>query len=50
MASYAEQYGEDFRGIESVAKVRDELRILDMNHPAVRQAVAEGPVPKRKGE
>lgn len=41
LADFAEQYASDFRRIESVAKVGDKLRVLDLTLPEVRQAVRE---------
>ncbi len=39
LADYAEQYGEEFLRIESVAKAGDLLRTLDLKHANVRDAV-----------
>ena len=39
LADYAELYGEDFLRIESIAKVGDSLRTLDLKQSAVRDAV-----------
>lgn len=41
MADFAEQFANDFRRIESVAKVGDKLRVLDLTLSEVRQAVRE---------
>lgn len=41
LAKYAELYGENFVRIESVVKVGDELRVLDLHHSGVRAAVME---------
>lgn len=39
LADYAEQYGDDFLRIESVAKAGDSLRVLDLKDAKVRDAV-----------
>jgi type III restriction enzyme len=39
LANYAEDYGDEFLRIESIAKVGDALRVLDLKDAAVREAV-----------
>lgn len=39
LASYAEQFGDSFRRIDSVAKIDDQLRVLPLKESAVRSAV-----------
>ena len=39
LADYAERYGPEFLRIESVAKVGEQLRVLDLQDPKVRLAV-----------
>ena len=41
LAKYAETHTTVFRRIETVAKVDDTLRVLDLTNPEVRKAVAE---------
>lgn len=41
LASYAETHSTVYRRIETVAKVGDNLRLLDLTDPAVRKEVAE---------
>jgi type III restriction enzyme len=41
LAHYAETYGSAFRRIESVAKLGNTLRTLDLTEPAIRQAILE---------
>ncbi|AMO56126.1 type III restriction enzyme, res subunit [Endozoicomonas montiporae] len=41
LARYAEEHSRVYRRIESIAKVRDTLRVLDLTDPAVRKAVNE---------
>jgi len=40
MAAYAERYGDRYQRFETVAKVHDELRVLDLTEATVRAAVA----------
>ncbi len=39
LADYAERYGEEFLRIESISKVGDSLRTLDLKQGSVRDAV-----------
>lgn len=41
LADYADQYGEEFLRIESVAKADDKLRVLDLKDEKVRAAVRD---------
>lgn len=41
LANYAYQYGSDYQRIESVAKVGDKLRVLDLTRGTVRKAIAD---------
>lgn len=41
LADFAEQYGSEFRRIESVAETKGKLRVLDLTKHSVRQAVRE---------
>lgn len=41
LADFAAEFGQEFHRVEAVAKVGQELRLLDMQKEAVRQAVAE---------
>ena len=40
LAAYAESYGRLFRRIDSLANIDGELRVLDIQEPAVREAVS----------
>lgn len=42
LAQFAEAYGDEFHRIESVTKVEGLLRVLDLQKPAVRSALAAG--------
>lgn len=41
LAQFAENYGSEFRRIESVAEAGGKLRVLDIGRPAVREAIAQ---------
>ncbi len=41
LARYAEEYGNEFLRMESVAKAGDDLRTLDLQDPTVREAVRD---------
>ena len=41
LARFAENYGTEFRRIESVAEAGGKLRVLDIGRPAVREAIAQ---------
>lgn len=41
LAKFAEDFGQEFHRIEAVAKIGQELRLLDMQKESVRQAVAD---------
>lgn len=41
LAAYAAQYGAEFHRIEAVSKIGDELRVLDMTDPKVRDVVSK---------
>ena len=41
LAKYAETHTHIFRRIETIAKVDDKLRVLDLTNPGVRKAVFE---------
>ncbi len=41
LARFAETYGADFNRIEAVAKVGEELKVLDLTKPTVIKAVTE---------
>ena len=47
LAEFAEEYGDEFHRIEAVAKVGDELRVLDMMQENVRKAVAIADDPEK---
>lgn len=42
LASFAERFGDEFHRIEAVAEVDGVMRVLDMQQPAVREAVVAG--------
>jgi hypothetical protein len=42
LADFAEEFGGEFHRIEAVAKVGDELRVLDLLRESTRQAIREG--------
>ncbi len=46
LAAYAEAHQGVYRRIESVAKVGDKLRVLDLTSAEVRRAVSEAQDPK----
>lgn len=41
LAQFAQEYGEEFRRIESVAEANGKLRVLDIIRPAVREAIMQ---------
>lgn len=41
LAQFAEDYGSEFRRLESVAEAGGKLRVLDIGRPAVREAIAQ---------
>ncbi|MHA7862087.1 hypothetical protein ACX1DX_12035 [Tessaracoccus sp. Y36] len=41
LADFAERYGHEFRRIESVAEIGGKLRILDLTHEFVREAIMQ---------
>lgn len=41
LAQFAENYGSEFRRIESVAEAGGKLRVLDIGRPSVREAIAQ---------
>ncbi|MCE0486369.1 hypothetical protein [Ornithinimicrobium sediminis] len=41
LAEFAEEHGQQYGRIESVAKVAGDLRVLDMTKPHVRSAVRQ---------
>ena len=46
LARYAEEHGSLFRRIDSIAKVGDKLRVLDLKEQSVRDAVEASEYPK----
>ena len=41
LAQFAQEYGEEFRRIESVAEANGKLRVFDITRPAVREAIMQ---------
>ncbi len=50
LARFAAEYGDDFHRIEALSKIKDQMRVVDMQDPSVRDAIEALDLPEGKTE